>query len=114
MPSPAAGKSETPRTPTKLGRKAQSGAPKLGKKTDEQEIRPSQSESTLRNTAEDAPENVADTKDSAEGQAEEAEEATDDAQGKVSQAGDELEQAEPKPIDDADEVADGAKARPQL
>ncbi|KAL5377324.1 hypothetical protein PMIN02_011541 [Paraphaeosphaeria minitans] len=108
MPSPAAGKSETPRTPTKLGRKPQSGAPKLGKKTDEQELRPSQSESTLRETAEDAPENVADTKDQAEGQAEEA---ADDAQGKVSQAGDDLEQAEPKPIDDAEEAADDAKGK---
>lgn len=101
MPSPAAGKSETPRTPTKLGRKAQSGAPKLGKKAEDaqQDLRPSQSEQTLRNTAEDAPENVEDTK----GQAEEA---ADDAQGKVSQAGDDLEQAEPKPIDDAKETAE--------
>ncbi|KAK3208429.1 hypothetical protein GRF29_77g733384 [Pseudopithomyces chartarum] len=104
MPSPAAGKSETPRTPTKLGRKAQSGAPKLGKKAEDaqQDLRPSQSEATLRNTAEDAPENVEDTKGKVE-------ETADDAQGKVSQAGDDLEQAEPKPIDDAEEAVDDAK-----
>ncbi|KAJ4296262.1 hypothetical protein N0V90_006307 [Kalmusia sp. IMI 367209] len=107
MPSPAAGKSETPRTPTKLGRKPQ-GAPKLGKKSEEQELRPSQSEATLRNTAEDAPENVEDTKGQVEGQAEDS---TDDAQGKVSQAGDELEQAEPKPIDDTKEAAEDAKTK---
>jgi len=108
MPSPAAGKSETPRTPTKLGRKAQQAAPKLSKKTDtpEQDLRSSQSEATLRNTAEDAPENVEDTK----GQIEEA---ADDAQGKVSQAGDDLEQAEPKPLDEAEDAASDIKNKTQ-
>jgi hypothetical protein len=36
MPSPAAGKGETPRTPTKLGRKPQQSAPKLGKSSKSQ------------------------------------------------------------------------------
>jgi len=55
------------------------------------------SDETLREKAEDAPENVPDSKIPPE---EAAEEPADDAAGKVSQAGDELEQAEPKPIDD--------------
>ncbi|KAI0610346.1 DUF3659 domain-containing protein [Pyrenophora tritici-repentis] len=82
MPSPAAGKGDAPRTPTKLGRKPQAPAPKLNKPQGEEAAQ--------------------DTKGKAE-------EAAEDTTGKVSQAGDELEQAEPKPIDDdndADEEAD--------
>ncbi|KAF2679349.1 hypothetical protein K458DRAFT_408205 [Lentithecium fluviatile CBS 122367] len=117
MPSPAAGKGDTPRTPTKLGRKsAQGGAPKLGKKasqpeapeTDSPKLPQKPSDETLREKGADAPENVADTK-------EQAEETADDTQGKVSQAGDELEQAEPKPIDDTEDTVkdatDDAKAK---
>ncbi|KAF2118332.1 hypothetical protein BDV96DRAFT_488122 [Lophiotrema nucula] len=113
MPSPAAGKGDTPRTPTKLGRKPQSSAPKLGKatkKAEETESNPDlpsrPSEETLREKAQDAPENVKDTKDQAE---ETAEDTTEDTTGKVSQAGDELEQAEPKPIEEGEDKAAGAE-----
>ncbi|KAF2013420.1 hypothetical protein BU24DRAFT_411160 [Aaosphaeria arxii CBS 175.79] len=117
MPSPAAGKSDTPRTPTKLGRKPQQAAPKLGKKNVDEADTPSlpqkPSDETLREKAEDAPENVKDTKDQVEDTAK-------STTGKVSQAGgdDDLEQVEPKPEDDeetavqveddAEETADDA------
>ncbi|KAF1959269.1 hypothetical protein CC80DRAFT_406729 [Byssothecium circinans] len=119
MPSPAAGKGDTPRTPTKLGRKSQqSGPPKLSKKapstdapeTESPNLPQRPSDETLREKAADAPENVQDTKGQVE---EEGEEATDDAQGKVSQAGDELEQTEPKPIDDTEEKTKEAKETAQ-
>ncbi|CAI6282696.1 unnamed protein product [Periconia digitata] len=113
MPSPAAGKGDTPRTPTKLGRKPQqSGAPKLGKKSGESSESPNlpsqPSEETLREQAPDAPENVEDTKNKAQ---ETAQDTADSAQGKVSQAEDDLEQQEPKPIDDAEDAADDAKEK---
>lgn len=108
MPSPAAGKGDTPRTPTKLGRKPQQAAPKLGKKapaeapeTESPNLPQRPSEETLREKAAEAPENVPDTKD--------VEETAEDTQGKVSQAGDELEQAEPKPIEEAEDTAEDAK-----
>ncbi|KAF2468290.1 uncharacterized protein BDR25DRAFT_305256 [Lindgomyces ingoldianus] len=119
-PSPAAGKGDTPRTPTKLGRKpAASGAPKLGKgtksppvqapETDTPNLPPRPSEETLREKAEDAPENVADTKAQAEDTEAEVEETTEDRTGKVSQADDELEQAEPKPIEETEDTVAGAE-----
>jgi len=101
MPSPAAGKGDTPRTPTKLGRKPQQAAPKLGKKTSQPDTSEAESNLPSKPSGADVPENVKDTKDQAEG-------AADDTQGKVSQAGDELEQAEPKPIDDAEDTAKDA------
>ncbi|KAF2648929.1 hypothetical protein K491DRAFT_611776 [Lophiostoma macrostomum CBS 122681] len=114
MPSPAAGKGDTPRTPTKLGRKPQQSAPKLGKGAKsppaetpdtgkaEQNLPERPSEETLREKAQDAPENVEDTKD-------QAEDAAEDTTGKVSQAGDDLKEADPKPIDDAEDAAEDAK-----
>jgi hypothetical protein len=103
MPSPAAGKGDTPRTPTKLGRKPQqAGAPKLGKKAPQPDTSDAESAVPKPDQAKEQAENTAeDTK-------EQAEETADDAQGKVSQAGDELEQQEPKPIDDAQDTAKGA------
>ncbi|KAF2636223.1 hypothetical protein P280DRAFT_410166 [Massarina eburnea CBS 473.64] len=105
MPSPAAGKGDTPRTPTKLGRKS-SNAPKLGKKdeSDAPSLAQRASDETLRER--DAPENVDDSKGKARG-------AGGDAQGKVSQAGDDLQRAEPRPIDDDDDdyLEDDEKTR---
>ncbi|KAH7123950.1 hypothetical protein B0J11DRAFT_506991 [Dendryphion nanum] len=109
MPSPAAGKSDTPRTPTKLGRKPQQSAPKLGKKQEQvpetETPDPSQevSDEKLQEKTEESTEKVEDTKS-------QAKDAAEDTTGKVSQAGDELEQQEPKPIDDDEEdVTAGAE-----
>jgi uncharacterized protein YjbJ (UPF0337 family) len=126
MPSPAAGKGDTPRTPTKLGRKPQSSAPKLnkpqqGKSEDaptpdvpeQAEDVKKQGEETAEDTKNQAQDTAEDTKQKGEEAAQDtkgkAEEAAEDTTGKVSQAGDELEQADPKPIDDdndADEEAE--------
>ncbi|KAE8822837.1 hypothetical protein PTNB85_08980 [Pyrenophora teres f. teres] len=126
MPSPAAGKGDAPRTPTKLGRKPQAPAPKLNKpqvgKSEDAPTpdMPEQAEDLKQQgeeKAEDAKSQAQDTADDTKQKGEEAaqdtkgkaEEAAEDTTGKVSQAGDELEQAEPKPIDDdndADEEAD--------
>jgi hypothetical protein len=118
MPSPAAGKGETPRTPTKLGRKPQPPAPKLNKpqvgKSEDAPTSdaPEQAEGLLQqgqDKAEDAKDQTENTFEDATQKgnetAEDAKDKAEDATGKVSQAGDELEQAEPKPIDD-DEDAD--------
>ncbi|EOA86436.1 uncharacterized protein SETTUDRAFT_131269 [Exserohilum turcica Et28A] len=124
MPSPAAGKGDAPRTPTKLGRKPQSSsAPKLNKpqqgksedaptpdlpkqaedlKQQGQETAEDakdQSENTFEEITQKGEKTAKDTKGKAAATAE-------DATGKVSQAGDELEQAEPKPIDDDDDDED--------
>ena len=121
MPSPAAGKGDTPRTPTKLGRKPQSSAPKLNKpqqgKSEDAPTPdvPEQAEDLKQQgqeKAEDAKNQAQDTAEDTKQQGEEAaqdtkgkaEEAAEDNTGKVSQAGDELEQADPKPIDDDDDV----------
>jgi len=133
MPSPAAGKGDTPRTPTKLGRKPQSAAPKLNKPSAKSEDAPTsdvsekaqdakgQGEGLLggaQEKAEDTKSEVEDTakdttkqaKDTAEDTKEKAQDTADDATSKVSQAGDDLEQAEPKPIDDdAEEAEDEAE-----
>lgn len=129
MPSPAAGKGDTPRTPTKLGRKPQSSAPKLNKpqqgKSEDAPTPdvPEQAEDLKQQgqeKAEDAKNQAQDTAEDTKQQGEEAaqdtkgkaEEAAEDTTGKVSQAGDELEQADPKPIDDdndADEEDDDDK-----
>ncbi|KAG9188774.1 hypothetical protein G6011_07479 [Alternaria panax] len=126
MPSPAAGKGDTPRTPTKLGRKPQSSAPKLnkpqqGKSEDaptpdvpeQAEDLKKQGEEKTEDAKNQAQDTAEDTKQKGEEAAQDtkgkAEEAAEDTTGKVSQAGDELEQADPKPIDDdndADEEAD--------
>jgi len=134
MPSPAAGKSDTPRTPTKLGRKPQSAAPKLNKPQSQDpsdlsekaqstvEDTKNQAEDTAEDTKEQAQDTAEDTKDQAEDAAQDtkdkAEGAAEDTTAKVSQAGDDLEEAEPKPIDDdededededeADETGDDA------
>ncbi|KAF2132550.1 hypothetical protein P153DRAFT_393528 [Dothidotthia symphoricarpi CBS 119687] len=116
MPSPAAGKSEVPRTPTKLGRKPQPPAPKLNKPQAKPEESPApdvsekvdETKKAGEDTAEDTKEKAEDTKsqakDTAEDTKEQAEDAAEDTTGKVSQAGDELEQAEPKPLDDDEET----------
>lgn len=116
MPSPAAGKGDTPRTPTKLGRKPQTPAPKLNKpqvgKSEDAPTSdvPEQAEGLMQqgqekaqnvqddteNTFEDATQKGEETAQNVKGKAE-------DTTGKVSQAGDELEQAEPKPINDEDD-----------
>ncbi|KAF2186873.1 hypothetical protein K469DRAFT_571391 [Zopfia rhizophila CBS 207.26] len=112
-PSPAAGKGDTPRTPTKLGRKGQpAGAPKLGKgtksppvqapETDTPDLPPRPSEETLREKAEEQGEQVESTK-------KDVEDTTEDTTGKVSQPGDELEQAEPKPLEEAEDTVGGAE-----
>jgi hypothetical protein len=106
MPSPAAGKGDTPRTPTKLGRKPQqAGAPKLGNKKASQPDTSEAESNVPKPSADDAKQQVEETADDTK---EQAEDTADDAQGKVSQAGDELEQQEPKPIDDAQDTAKGA------
>ncbi|KAH6637916.1 hypothetical protein C7974DRAFT_462288 [Boeremia exigua] len=131
MPSPAAGKSDTPRTPTKLGRKVQQSAPKLNKPqsqvpdtSDVSEKAQSTVEDTkdqaqdaaedaqeqVKSTAEDPKDTVESTAGDAKKKAEDTvkdtkddvEDAAEDTTGKVSQKGDELSEAEPKPIDDND------------
>jgi hypothetical protein len=133
MPSPAAGKGDTPRTPTKLGRKPQSSAPKLNKPQSKSEDAPtsdvSEKAQDTKQQGEDAVGGAQEKGEEAKGQAEDtaedakskakdtakdtkkqAEDTTEDTTGKVSQAGDDLEQAEPKPIDDdADEAEDEAE-----
>jgi hypothetical protein len=119
MPSPAAGKGDTPRTPTKLGRKPQQAAPKLNKPTEDAPTSDvSEKAQDAKQQGEgllgDAQEKGEDVKGKAEDTAKDAkdktEETTEDTTGKVSQAGDELEQAEPKPIDeDAEEAEDEAE-----
>jgi len=133
MPSPAAGKGDTPRTPTKLGRKPQSSAPKLNKPSGMSEESPA---SDVQEKADDAKkggeglvgdtqEKVDDTKsqaedtakdvkgkadETAEGTKKKAEDTAEDTKGKVSEKQDDLEQAEPKPIDDeAEEAEDEAE-----
>ncbi|KAG9204017.1 hypothetical protein G6514_001653 [Epicoccum nigrum] len=130
MPSPAAGKSDTPRTPTKLGRKPQQSAPKLNKPSgldtsDVSEKAQSAVDDTksqaqdaadgaqeqVKDTAEDAKDTAEDTakdtqkkvEDTTEDTKKQAEDTAEDTTGKVSQKGDELSEAEPKPIDDDDE-----------
>jgi hypothetical protein len=137
MPSPAAGKGDTPRTPTKLGRKPQSSAPKLNKPSAPSEESPASevpekaqdakkegeglfggaqekaedAKSQVEDTATDAKSKAEDTAEDTKKQAEDSTEDTaEDTTGKVSQAGDDLEQAEPKPIDDdAEEAEDEAE-----
>lgn len=130
MPSPAAGKSDTPRTPTKLGRKPQQSAPKLNKPvgldtsdvSEKAQSAVDDTKSQAQDTADDAQEQVKDTaedtkegaedtakdtqkkaEDTAEDTKKQAEDTAEDTTGKVSQKGDELSEAEPKPIDDDDE-----------
>jgi ribosomal protein L13 len=111
MPSPAAGKGDTPRTPTKLGRKPQQSAPKLGKGAKSQSS-PTETpdtgkaEQNLPEKAQDASEDVKDKGEQAEGTAEDT---AEDTTGKVSQAGDDLQQQDPKPIDEAEDTAEDAK-----
>ncbi|KAH5319350.1 hypothetical protein HBI12_112840 [Parastagonospora nodorum] len=137
MPSPAAGKSDTPRTPTKLGRKPQSAAPKLNKPQSTTEDAPTsdvsekaqdtkqqgegllgdakekgeEAKGQVEDTAEDTKSGAESTAKDTKKQAQDtADDTTEDTTGKVSQAGDELEQAEPKPIDDdVDEAEDEAE-----
>jgi len=140
MPSPAAGKSESPRTPTKLGRKPQSSASKLNKpqlkpdppnpspseavddtkqqgeeKVDEAKEQGQEVTENTKKTAEEAVEHPQPkAQDTAEDTKGAAEESAEETTGKVSQAGDELEQAEPKPIDegeDADAEGDDATVK---
>ncbi|KAF2277405.1 uncharacterized protein EI97DRAFT_290206 [Westerdykella ornata] len=94
MPSPAAGKGETPRTPTKLGRKSQATPQKLGKtpKAQASEENPDLPPREAPK-AEEAPKNVEDTKEKAQ---EGAEEATE----KVSETGESLQEQEPQPIEE--------------
>ncbi|OAL56011.1 hypothetical protein IQ07DRAFT_639637 [Pyrenochaeta sp. DS3sAY3a] len=109
MPSPAAGKGDTPRTPTKLGRKPQTSAPKLNKPQPEDVT--SQAQDTVEDTKS---EKIDDTKKKAEDTTEDtksqAEDTVKETTGKVSQKGDDLEQAEPKPIDDDEEEETGDDA----
>ncbi|KAJ4350770.1 hypothetical protein N0V95_004447 [Ascochyta clinopodiicola] len=135
MPSPAAGKSDTPRTPTKLGRKPQQSAPKLNKPQSQApdtsdvsekaqsaaEDTKNQAQESAEDTTEQAKDTAQDTKDTAEDTAKDtqkkaedttedtkkqAEDTAEDTTGKVSQAGDDLSEAEPKPIEDDDEEAE--------
>ncbi|USP76952.1 hypothetical protein yc1106_04226 [Curvularia clavata] len=120
MPSPAAGKGDTPRTPTKLGRKPQTSAPKLNKpqvgKSEDAPTPdlPEQAEDLKQQGQEKAQEAQDEGENTFEDITQKGEEAGQDvkgkaedtageATGKVSQAGDELEHAEPKPLDDDDE-----------
>ncbi|OAL07703.1 hypothetical protein IQ06DRAFT_300280 [Phaeosphaeriaceae sp. SRC1lsM3a] len=116
MPSPAAGKGDTPRTPTKLGRKPQQSAPKLNKPqaeetpasdvTEKAQDTKKEGEGLLGGAQEKGEEAASKAGDAAKGAKDQAEDTT----GKVSETGDELEQAEPKPIDDdAEEAGDEAE-----
>lgn len=123
-PTPAAGKSETPRTPTKLARKPQSsGPPKLGKsskstspappkpESDTPDL-PKGSEGDAEEQAGPAKEKVQDTKESAEDTAtqESAEDTpAEDTTTKTSQAGEELQEADPEPIDEGEDTTAGAQ-----
>ncbi|KAK8236285.1 hypothetical protein IWZ00DRAFT_563986 [Phyllosticta capitalensis] len=108
MPSPAAGKTETPRTPTKLGRKGQSArTPKLGeKKIDDKPDLPlgqssddlTEKTQDLKGTAEDAPKQASQA----------ASDAGEEATGKVSEATGDLKEQEPKPLQEAEDVTSGA------
>ncbi|KAL5121355.1 hypothetical protein ACEQ8H_000823 [Pleosporales sp. CAS-2024a] len=122
MPSPAAGKGDTPRTPTKLGRKPQSAAPKLNKPSSTAGDAPTsdvsekahdtkqEGDGLLGDAQEKAEETKGQVQDTAEDAKSTAQDTAEDTTGKVSQAGDELEQAEPKPIDDdAEEAEDEAE-----
>lgn len=104
MPSPAAGKSEAPRTPTKLGRKPQA-APKLAKsqaskaqtpETENPDLPSPQQNKPLPKQSKDVGDDVEDTKEQTEKKAE-------DTTEKVSQKGEDLKQAAPEPIDDDEE-----------
>jgi hypothetical protein len=123
-PTPAAGKGETPRTPTKLARKPQSGGPpKLGKSSKSPSPAPEKpesdtpdlpqgSEKDVEEKAAPAKKKVQDTKESADDTAtqESAEDTpAEDTTGKVSQAGEELQEADPKPIDEAEDTTAGAQ-----
>ncbi|KAF1932452.1 uncharacterized protein M421DRAFT_2076 [Didymella exigua CBS 183.55] len=114
MPSPAAGKSDTPRTPTKLGRKPQQSAPKLNKPqsqvpdtSDVSEKAQSAVEDTInqaQDTAEDTAEQVKgtaeDTKDTAEDTAKDTQKKAGDT------TGDTKKQAEDAADDAEDTVED--------
>ncbi|KAF2270758.1 hypothetical protein CC78DRAFT_574050 [Lojkania enalia] len=113
MPSPAAGKSDTPRTPTKLGRKAQQGAPKLGKQASNPPVPETEAPDIPENPAEEIQEKAQETAGKASEAVEDTkgqtEETAEDTTGKISQKGDELEQAEPKPLEEAEDATTGAK-----
>src|SRR5690242_4828693 len=95
MPSPAAGKSDTPRTPTKLGRKAQQSAPKLNKPQSQVPDTSDVSEkaqSAVEDTKNQAQETAEDTQEQAKNTAEDtkdtAEDTTKDIQQKASDTAD--------------------------
>src|SRR5687768_14998577 len=66
MPSPAAGKGETPRTPTKIGRKPQQSAPKLGKPAKSQTSEENPDLPSPQEKAEGTQKKVEDTNDQAQ------------------------------------------------
>ncbi|KAF2146816.1 uncharacterized protein K452DRAFT_219148 [Aplosporella prunicola CBS 121167] len=131
MPSPAAGKNQdTPRTPTKLGRKPQSQrTPKLGEQAKDQQQqqqqkpeapemqkpetdtpdlppRPSvegESGEDVKGKAEDTAKKA---KDAPQQASETASETGDEATGKVSEATGELKEQEPKPLSSGEEDND--------
>jgi hypothetical protein len=109
MPSPAAGKSDTPRTPTKLGRKPQQSAPKLNKPQSQApdtsdvsekaqstvEDTKNQAQDTAEDTAEQAKDTAEDTKDTAEDTAKDTQKkAEDTAEDTKKQAEDTADDAE--------------------
>ncbi|KAJ4400771.1 hypothetical protein N0V91_008402 [Didymella pomorum] len=113
MPSPAAGKSDTPRTPTKLGRKPQQSAPKLNKPQSSApdtsdlsekaqstvEDTKNQAQDTAEDTAEQAKDTAEDTKDTAEDTAKDTQKKAQDT------AGDAKKQVEDT-ADDAENTAE--------
>lgn len=110
MPSPAAGKSDTPRTPTKLGRKPQQSAPKLNKPqsqaSDVSEKAQSAVEDTknqAQDTAEDAQEQV---KDTAEDAKDTAEDTAKDTQKKAEDTADDAKKQVKDTADDAQDAAE--------
>ncbi|KAF2435860.1 hypothetical protein EJ08DRAFT_625513 [Tothia fuscella] len=123
-PSPAAGKSgSTPRTPTKLSRKPQSGTPsKLGQKGQSAtsgDRKPSTPQAPKAEKPEtESPEVSKDASDKAQDASKKTEEpskvemkdtseapsdAEEEVTGKVSQGAGDLEEQEPKPVDDEDD-----------
>ncbi|KAJ4382972.1 hypothetical protein N0V86_002199 [Didymella sp. IMI 355093] len=113
MPSPAAGKSDTPRTPTKLGRKPQQSAPKLNKPQSQApdtsdvsekaqstvEDTKNQAQDTAEDTAEQAKDTAEDTKDTVEDTAKDTQKKAEDT------AEDTKEQAEDT-ANDAEDTAE--------
>ncbi|KAJ8113113.1 hypothetical protein OPT61_g4690 [Boeremia exigua] len=113
MPSPAAGKSDTPRTPTKLGRKAQQSAPKLNKPQSQVPDTSDVSEkaqSAVEDTKDQAEDTAEDTQEQAKSTAEDAkdtvEDTTKDAQKKAGETAEDAKKKVESAVGDAEDTAE--------